>query len=82
MGSPYPNPFNSSVTVLIKIPTAGKLNVTIYNILGQLIHSEENKISQPQEYMYRWDSSVATGIYFLQIKFGKYLINRKLMLVK
>jgi uncharacterized protein (TIGR03790 family) len=82
VGFPYPNPFNSSVTVLIKIPTAGKLNVTIYNILGQLIHSEENKITQPQEYKYRWDSNVATGIYFLQIKFGRYLINRKLMLIK
>ncbi len=80
--APYPNPFNNSVNVPINIPDAGKLNVIIYNILGQCIHTEESNFIQPQKYLYHWDSNVATGIYFIQIKFLKYLVNKKLVLIK
>lgn len=33
----YPNPFNSTITVKYYLPAASKVNMTVYNILGQTV---------------------------------------------
>jgi hypothetical protein len=82
VGAPFPNPFNSTVTIPLNIPDVGKLKVTIYNILGQRVHIDEYTITHPIEFKYAWNSNIASGIYFAQINFGKHLVYRKLILIK
>ena len=38
----YPNPFNSQTTISYQIPEAGPVNLSIFNITGQLVEVLEN----------------------------------------
>jgi uncharacterized protein (TIGR03790 family) len=80
--SPYPNPFNSTVTLPIHIPKAGSVQITIYNILGQQIYSDKIEVNQPQLYRYKWTGQNSTGLYITRIQFDKKILNAKVILIK
>lgn len=79
----YPNPFNSSLKIMIEVNSSGVLG--IYNILGELIkeYSYEESISG-----ITWDAvdgdgkPVSAGVYFIKAKDGNNHITRKLVYLK
>ena len=88
----YPNPFNPSTTISYSLPIIdGSKNVSlvIYNQLGQKVRSLINGVQQPTgAYEVQWNGlddagkSVASGIYFYQLRYGDYQANRKMLLVR
>ena len=80
--SPYPNPFNSTVTIPIHIPKAGSIQITIYNILGQRIYSDKVQVNQPQLYKYKWSGHTSSGLYITRIQFEEKILNTKVLLIK
>jgi Ca-activated chloride channel family protein len=60
----YPNPFNSSTIIRIKInkPLHGLLQVKIYNTLGQLVRILYVHISGPGIYEVVWDGQLSNGL--------------------
>ncbi|MFQ5708717.1 MAG: DUF5666 domain-containing protein [bacterium] len=88
----YPNPFNPSTTITFKLPvsTAGKTQVSlvVYNLLGQAVRSLVNQPLQPGSHTIQWDSKddlgnpVPSGIYFYQIKAGRFTETRRMTLLK
>lgn len=84
----YPNPFNAETTIRYQLPSAGHVNLDIYNMQGQRIRKLLNREQAIGSYQIMWDSKndegtgVASGIYFLQIKTGGWARTIKMVLIR
>ncbi len=71
--SVYPNPFNSQTKILVNVPSLSKVNIYLYNILGQLVKTitEGEEISGRKSYIWNGEdshnSAVSSGIYLLRV---------------
>jgi len=75
----FPNPFNDETIIEYRIPEAPeKVNLSIYNVLGQKVKNLVNERKNPGIYRIHWygrndkDQKVSSGIYFYTIKIGKF----------
>ncbi len=85
----YPNPFNPTTEIRYNIPSAGKVDVAIFNALGQKVRT---LISQTQEaglHSVVWDATsdfgqrVPSGLYFYSVTAaGKYKEIKRMVLLK
>ncbi|NUN69630.1 MAG: T9SS type A sorting domain-containing protein [Bacteroidetes bacterium] len=72
----YPNPFNSSTTINYSIKTAGRVQIQVTSILGEVIATLINESKSPGEYQTVWNGKsdqgqyVGSGVYF--IKFSNF----------
>ncbi len=86
--SNYPNPFNPETTISFNMPQAGKANVQIYNLRGQLVKTLLNDQVSVGIKNVVWNGTdaqnrpVASGLYFYRIKTDKNTIQRKMLLQK
>jgi len=68
----YPNPFNETTTIRYQLPVSGRVNLEIYNILGQKIKTLINKHQSANYHEKIWNISqenyqISSGIYFLHL---------------
>jgi hypothetical protein len=69
----YPNPFNPETTISFNIPKPGKVNLSIYNIKGQLVKTllDEETSAGPHSLVWNGvddhNKSVASGLYLFRI---------------
>ncbi|MGE5497097.1 MAG: choice-of-anchor D domain-containing protein [Syntrophothermus sp.] len=64
----YPNPFNPSTTVLYSIPSDSRVEISIYNMLGEKIIQLKNAFETAGTYEVSWDAShFAAGVYFCAV---------------
>ncbi len=74
----YPNPFNPTTNIEYTIAKEGNVDVSIYNIQGQLIKNLVNTQQAAGYYNLKWDAtdmygnSVSTGIYFVKMQSGDF----------
>jgi len=84
----YPNPFNPSTRINYSLKSAGKTDLSIYNIKGQKIKSLVNNCQPAGSHEVIWDGSdsqgkqVASGIYFYRLSSGDNTQTRKMILMK
>jgi hypothetical protein len=79
----YPNPFNASTQITYSSPTASRIELTIYNILGQRIITLSNGFQQAGTHRFNWDASkVASGIYLARVQSGQQVKTIKLILLR
>ena len=84
----YPNPFNSSTTISYQLSTAGNVELSIYNVLGQKVRSLVNTNQNAGIYKVVWDgtnetgSIINSGVYFCRISDGQEQMTRKVILIK
>ena len=76
----YPNPFNPSTTIEFILPQSGFAQVSIHNILGQLVDSREQYLNAGS-YSVVWDANGSAGVYFYTIKFDDRTITNKMILL-
>jgi hypothetical protein len=83
----YPNPFNPVTEISFALPQESEVNLTIYNIKGQIVNKLVNERLKPGRYKVRWEGTdsagnrVASGIYFYRINAGKYSETKKMIMV-
>ena len=84
----YPNPFNPSTTIRYQLPSASKVRLEIYDVLGQKVRTLVSE-SQPAGYLrVAWDGrdeqavAVAAGVYLYHLQAGEFSQVRKLLLLK
>jgi hypothetical protein len=69
----YPNPFNPSTTISFELPAASRVNLQIFNVLGQEVSSLFNGDVAAGKYDVVWNGkdnngrSIASGIYFYKL---------------
>lgn len=65
----YPNPFNPSTNLKFSIPTEGKVQVHVYNVLGRKVKSMDMGLQQAGAHQVRFDgSNLASGVYLYQVE--------------
>jgi hypothetical protein len=79
----YPNPFNPTTTILYDLPQRARVKLVIYNILGQEVATLVNAEQEPGRYNVKFDASgLPSGIYFYRLEAGKFVEQKKTILIK
>jgi hypothetical protein len=86
--SNYPNPFNPSTTIEYSIANDSPVNLSIYNVNGQLIRTLVSEFQKSNTYSVVWDGKdsngnpVESGVYFSRIIASKFEQSKKLILLR
>lgn len=84
----YPNPFNLQTRIAYYLPSKTNVEVSIYNIKGQLVKSFNRGAEEMGDHFVNWDGNdsfnreCASGIYFCRVVAGSRTKIHKMLLVK
>jgi hypothetical protein len=84
----YPNPFNPSTTISFALQGEGRVQLDIYNILGQKVKTLLDDELDSGIHNVRWDGTndrggvAASGIYFYRMKTRDFDRTKKMILMK
>ena len=84
----YPNPFNPTTTIDFYIASAGKTEMKIFDVRGNLVRTLLNEQFPAGSHSVVWDGTdnggrkVASGSYFYQLETNGRLMTKKSLLIK
>tara|TARA_R110000868_G_scaffold294140_1_gene554735 strand:+ start:101138 stop:104020 length:2883 start_codon:yes stop_codon:yes gene_type:complete len=79
----YPNPFNPSTNISFNIPNAGKVELSVFNILGQKVHTLVNENLSAGLHSVTFDATgLTSGVYFYRLTDGINIATQKMLLMK
>jgi len=84
----YPNPFNPVTKIRYDLPKDSRVNLKVYNILGQEIAVLVDEVQQAGYKIIEWDTrntlngDLCSGIYFYRLEVEEYVSIKKLILLK
>ncbi|NOZ08568.1 MAG: T9SS type A sorting domain-containing protein [FCB group bacterium] len=79
----YPNPFNPVTSIEYELPSMENVNISIFNINGQLVSTLVNDIQEAGSHSISWNGNEQpSGTYFLRMTSGDHVDTQKLMLIK
>jgi len=79
----YPNPFNPSTKIKYQIPEQDFVTIKIFDVLGKEIATLINEEIPAGNYEINFDgNSLTSGIYFYELKAGKFFETKKMILMK
>ncbi|MEA3499643.1 MAG: GLUG motif-containing protein [Candidatus Marinimicrobia bacterium] len=80
----YPNPFNPTTTIAYQLPKSSRVQLAIYNMLGQKVKILVNEKQDAGKYQVVLNgSNLSSGIYFYRLQTDKrFSETRKLVLLK
>ncbi|TFG96881.1 MAG: T9SS type A sorting domain-containing protein, partial [Calditrichales bacterium] len=84
----YPNPFNPTTTVAYTLAGNGHVTLHIYDMLGRYVTRLVDEWQTAGNHQVVWDGknsrdeAVPTGVYYYQLRAGKRMETRKMILVK
>ena len=69
IGSIYPNPFSSSITIDYSVPKASAIRVAVFDILGRQVALLQDALRPAGKHQVAWnpDAGVTAGIYLIRI---------------
>lgn len=79
----FPNPFNPSTTIRFNLVSAGRVSLTVYDIMGREIETLNAGRLESGNHRFHWDgSSRPSGIYFVRLSTDQKQETRKIILMK
>ena len=85
----YPNPFNPATTIQYALPQSADVQLTVYNVVGQVVRTLVAEHQAAGRYLVAWDAtndngqSLSAGIYFYRLQAGgEFHAVRKMLLLK
>ena len=84
----YPNPFNPITKMNYNLPMRSKVNISIYNVLGQEIKTLVNEVQEYGYHSISWNGKdnfgrdMASGVYFTRMVSKGFTQTKKMLLVK
>mgnify|MGYP001182773078 CR=1 FL=1 len=84
----YPNPFNPVTTLRYDLPKDGFVNITIYDMLGNVINQLVNEVQNSGYKSIQWNANnnqghpVSAGVYLYSIEAGDIRQTKKMILLK
>lgn len=79
----FPNPFNPSTNISFDLPVGSRVNLSVYNILGQEVVQLVDDYMEAGSHSVSWNAgSVSSGVYFYRITAEAFNQTRKMVLLK
>ncbi|MEJ2505297.1 MAG: T9SS type A sorting domain-containing protein, partial [Ignavibacteriaceae bacterium] len=79
----YPNPFNPTTNINYKISKSGYVSLKVYDVLGNEVTTLVNEVKPAGEYEVQFgSSSLASGVYYYQLKAGNLAETKKMILLR
>ena len=84
----YPNPFNPETNISFVMPSQAKVNLTIYNILGQKVKTLVDRKLNSGPHSVIWNANdekgnpVSSGMYIYVLSSGNTKLSRKMILLR
>lgn len=80
----YPNPFNPKTMIQYDLPSAARVELTVYDLLGRQVRRLVNAQQQPAIHRAEFDASgLSSGVYIYQLKTNQGLtLTKKMILLK
>jgi hypothetical protein len=83
LGFPSPNPFNPVTRISYNVESTQHVNISIYNVAGQLVENLVDETKAPGDYVVEWNAgALPSGVYFYRMKSGSETIVRRATLLK
>ena len=83
LDSPYPNPFNASVTLDFTLPQAGDITISVFDVTGKTVATLFDGPHSSGTGTVTWNAeNIPSGVYFARLESGGAVQTRKLLLVK
>jgi len=83
-----PNPFNPFTEIAYDLPNKCKVNLSVYNVRGQIVKTLVDEVMPAGKQISWWDGTdkynrkLSSGVYFYKVKAGKYTEAKKMILIK
>jgi len=79
----YPNPFNPATKITFTLPRASKVELSVYNQLGQKVTTiADGEYSAGTHQLSFIANNLASGIYYYRINADKYIRTKKMIFLK
>ncbi len=79
----HPNPFNANTNIGYALTEAGKVELKVYNLSGQLVETLVDGFQEAGEYVVTWEaSSVSSGVYFYKLITADYTSVKRMSLLR
>ncbi|MFZ4621954.1 MAG: M14 family zinc carboxypeptidase [Bacteroidota bacterium] len=83
LGQNYPNPFNPTTTIAYELPNSGVVSLKVYDVMGReaavLAEGEQSAGRHTAQFS---GTSLSSGIYFYQLRFGGRIETKSMQLIK
>ncbi len=79
----YPNPFNPTTTINFAIPKQAKVQLAVYNVIGEKVTELVNQEMSAGIHSVNFNAtSLGSGVYFYRLTSGSFAETKKLLLLK
>ena len=79
----YPNPFNPATTITYVVPSASKVKLEVFDMLGRRVATLFDGVQEAGSHIALFDAAnTATGVYLYRLTTPSQVITRKMMLLK
>jgi hypothetical protein len=79
----YPNPFNPSTVIAYQLPTANRVTLKVYDVIGREVATLVNEVKEAGHYSATFNASkLSSGVYFARLQSGNVVQMKKMMLLK
>ncbi len=79
----YPNPFNNETTITYQLTSKSMIKIEIFDLLGRKQKTLLKEYKNPGRYKLKYiPDNLASGIYIVQLKTDKNIINRKIAYIR
>ncbi|HMD13669.1 MAG TPA: T9SS type A sorting domain-containing protein, partial [Bacteroidota bacterium] len=83
LGQNYPNPFNPSTVIHFELPKESRVQLTLYNLLGQNVLNILDETRPAGVYDVQVDAgNLSSGVYFYRLTSGDFEQTKKMLLMK
>jgi M6 family metalloprotease-like protein len=83
LGQNYPNPFNPHTVISYQLSTISDISLKVYDVLGKEVVNLVNEKKQPGKYSVDFNpEKLPGGLYFYQLKAGRYNSVRRMLYIK
>jgi len=86
--SAYPNPFNSATKIEFILPEQGKVQISVFDLLGKEVWKNEKSCSEAGQYQFIWNGTnhsgqvMSAGIYIVRVFSKSFSATQKVTLMK
>lgn len=84
----YPNPFNPATSIPYSLPSASRVTVEVFNVLGQRVATLLDEYQSAGDHTIEWQgtddagNALPSGIYFYRVATEEQSLTRKMALLK